>query len=143
MKRVFLDTNILLDFGLGREGAEEAEKILALGLTGAIEVCASFLSYANMGFILRHHSKEEIYNLVAKMREDVLVLPTDAVQLDKGLNLFADDFEDALQYQCAKANGCDIIITNNGRDYKGFCDLPFMTAAEFLNSLLTPTAKTN
>ena len=26
MKRVFLDTNILLDFGLGRKGAEEAEK---------------------------------------------------------------------------------------------------------------------
>ena len=59
MKRVFLDTNILLDFGLDRKGAEEAEKILALGLTGAIEVCASYLSYANMGFILRHHSKEE------------------------------------------------------------------------------------
>ncbi len=27
MKRVFLDTNILLDFGLGRKGAEEAEKV--------------------------------------------------------------------------------------------------------------------
>ena len=135
MKRVFLDTNILLDFGLGRNGAEEAEKILALGLAGVIEVCASYLSYANMGFILRHHPKEEIYDLVAQMREDVLVLSTDAAQLDKGLTLFANDFEDALQYQCAKANGCDIIITNNGKDYAEFCDLPFMTAKEFLNSL--------
>ena len=135
MKRVFLDTNILLDFGLGRNGAEEAEKILALGLAGVMEVCASYLSYANMGFILRHHPKEEIYDLVAQMREDVLVLSTDAAQLDKGLALFAKDFEDALQYQCAKANGCDIIITNNGKDYAEFCDLPFMTAKEFLNSL--------
>lgn len=32
MKRVFLDTNILLDFALGREHAEEAEKTLALDL---------------------------------------------------------------------------------------------------------------
>ena len=32
MKRVFLDTNILLDFAIGREHADEAEKILALGL---------------------------------------------------------------------------------------------------------------
>ena len=136
MKRVFLDTNILLDFGLNRKGAAEAEKILALGLAGAIEVCASYLSYANMGFILRHHAKEEIYDLVAKMREDVLVLPTDSSQLDKGLTLFADDFEDALQYQCAKANSCDVIITNNGKDYAEFCDLPFMTAAEFLNGLM-------
>lgn len=31
MRRVFLDTNILLDFALEREHAEEAEKILALG----------------------------------------------------------------------------------------------------------------
>ena len=138
MKRVFLDTNILLDFGLNRKGAAEAEKILALGLAGAIEVCASYLSFANMGFILRHHAKEEIYDLVAKMREDVLVLPTDSSQLDKGLTLFADDFEDALQYQCAKANSCDVIITNNGKDYADFCDLPFMTAAEFLNGLMNP-----
>lgn len=138
MKRVFLDTNILLDFGLNRKGAAEAEKILALGLAGAIEVCASYLSFANMGFILRHHAKEEIYDLVAKMREDVLVLPTDSSQLDKGLTLFADDFEDALQYQCAKANSCDVIITNNGKDYAEFCDLPFMTAAEFLNGLMNP-----
>ena len=135
MKRVFLDTNILLDFGLGRNGAEEAEKILALGLAGVIEVCASYLSYANMGFILRHHPKEEIYDLVAQMREDVLVLSTDAAQLDKGLALFANDFEDALQYRCAKANRCDIIITNNSKDYAEFCDIPFMTAKEFLNSL--------
>jgi len=69
------------------------------------------------------------------MREDVLVLPTDATQLDKGLAMFADDFEDALQYQCAKANNCDIIITNNTKDYAKFCELPYMTALEFLNSL--------
>ena len=135
MKRVFLDTNILLDFGLERNGAEEAEKILALGLAGVIEVCASYLSYANMGFILRHHPKEEVYDLVTQMREDVLVLSTDAAQLDRGLALYANDFEDALQYQCAKANDCDIIITNNGKDYAEFCELPFMTAKEFLNSL--------
>ncbi len=44
----------------------------------------------------------------------------------------ANDFKGMLQYQCAKANECDVIITNNGKDYAEFCDLPFMTAAEFL-----------
>lgn len=73
MRRVFLDTNILLDFALEREHAEEAEKILALGLAGAI-----------------------------------------------------------LQFQCAKAAGCDVIVTNNGKDFAEFCDLPYMTATEFL-----------
>lgn len=117
MRRVFLDTNILLDFALGREHADDAEKVLALGLAGAIEVCASYLSYANMGFILRHHSKEEIYRMIGLMREDVHVLPTDSMQLDAGLALYANDIEDALQYQCAKAAGCDIILTNNGKTF--------------------------
>ena len=132
MRRVFLDTNVLLDFALEREHAEEAEKILALGLAGAIEVCASYLSYANMGFILRHHPKEEIYSLISMMREDVLVLPADSEQLDAGLALHADDIEDALQFQCAKAAGCDVIVTNNGKDFAEFCDLPYMTATEFM-----------
>ena len=132
MRRVFLDTNVLLDFALEREHAEEAEKILALGLAGAIEVCASYLSYANMGFILRHHPKEEIYSLISMMREDVLVLPADSEQRDAGLALHADDIEDALQFQCAKAAGCDVIVTNNGKDFAEFCDLPYMTATEFL-----------
>lgn len=39
------------------------------------------------------------------------------------------------KYQCAKANDCDVIITNNGKDYAEFCDLPYMTAADFLASL--------
>lgn len=44
MKRVFLDTNILLDFGLGRKGAEEAEKILALGLALPVMTANEFLN---------------------------------------------------------------------------------------------------
>jgi hypothetical protein len=37
-----------------------------------------------------------------------------------------------LQYQCAKAGKCDVIITNNKHDFAEFSELPFMTAAEFL-----------
>jgi hypothetical protein len=65
------------------------------------------------------------------MREDVLVLPADSEQLDAGLALHADDIEDALQFQCAKAARCDVIVTNNGKDFAEFCDLPYMTATEF------------
>lgn len=37
MMRVFLDTNILLDCGLDRDGADYAENILQLGKEGLIE----------------------------------------------------------------------------------------------------------
>jgi len=73
------------------------------------------------------------YELIRLMREDILVLPTDSFQLDEELAHHADDFEDALQYECAKAANCNVIITNNGKDFAEFCTLPFMTAAEFLD----------
>ena len=46
MMKVFLDTNILLDFGLDRERADFAGGILQLGKDGLIELYASYLSYA-------------------------------------------------------------------------------------------------
>ena len=135
MKRVFLDTNILLDYGLDREQADNAENILALGRLGVIELYASYLSYANMGYILRHHPIAEIYTLIRMMRQPVEVLPCDAAQLDAGLGFEVKDFEDMMQYQCAKAAGCDVIVTNNKRDFHEFCELPFLTSEEFLLQL--------
>ena len=37
-----------------------------------------------------------------------------------------------LQYQCALAAGCDVVVTNNKKDFHEFCRLPFLTAEEFL-----------
>ena len=132
MKRVFLDTNVLLDYGLDRELADYAEAILALCKQGYFEICASYLSYANMGYILRHHPAEEIYNLINIMRKPVTVLSCDANQLDAGLQMKTKDFEDMMQYQCALAAKCDVIITNNVRDFQAFCDIPFMSSEDFL-----------
>ena len=56
----------------------------------------------------------------------------DAAQLDKALESPVKDYEDMLQYQCAKAADCDIIVTNNKRDFYEFCAIPFMTSEEFL-----------
>ncbi|MBR1410072.1 MAG: PIN domain-containing protein [Prevotella sp.] len=132
MMKVFLDTNILLDFGLDREKADYAGGILQLGDGGMIELYASYLSYANMGYILRDHPTAERYELIRMMRQPVAVLPCDAAQLDAGLTFEVKDFEDMMQYQCAKAAGCDVIVTNNKKDFHQFCDLPFLTSEEFL-----------
>lgn len=132
MMKVFLDTNILLDFGLDRERADFAGGILQLGKDGLIDLYASYLSYANMGYILRDRPTPERYELVRMMRQPVIVLPCDANQLDAGLNTEVKDFEDMLQYQCALAAGCDVVVTNNKKDFHEFCSLPFLTSEEFL-----------
>lgn len=132
MTKVFLDTNILMDFVDNRDNRLYAETIIELSKTGAIELYASYLSYANMGYILRKRSQEERYQMISKARKIATVLPCDANQLDKALETPVKDYEDMLQYQCAISAGCDIIVTNNKRDFHEFCQLTFLTSEEFL-----------
>ena len=132
MTKVFLDTNIIMDFVENRERREYAETIIELGKRGVIKLYASFLSFANMGYILRHRSQEERYRMISNARKVVTILPCDADQLDNTLDNPVKDYEDMLQYQCALAAKCDVIVTNNKRDFYEFSQLPFLTSEEFL-----------
>ena len=117
MKRVFLDTNILIDFALD----------------GIISLHASFLTFANMAYIMRN--KVDVYELFNDLCKFISVLPMDEKQLHTALTHRVHDFEDMLQYQCATTAHCDVIVTNNRKDFIEFCDLPVMTAMEFLKSI--------
>ena len=133
MKRVFLDTNILIDYVQGRAGGDDAKQLLVRGRDGDLELYASFLTFANMAYIL--DGKTDIYELFAMLTGFITVLPMDGDQLQTALTRRVKDFEDMLQYQCAKVAGCDIIVTGNKRHYTEFSDLPLMTANELLTEL--------
>ena len=133
MKRVFLDTNILIDYIQARAGGDDAKQLLMRGLDGEVSLYASFLTFANMAYIL--NGKADIYELFTMLTEFITVLPMDSDQLQAALSHRVKDFEDMLQYQCAKVGGCDTIITGNKRHFTEFCDLPLMTANEFLTEL--------
>lgn len=133
MKRVFLDTNILIDYILARAGGDDAKQLLMRGRDGEVSLYASFLTFANMAYIL--HGKADIYEMFAMLTGFITVLPMDSDQLQAALSQRVKDFEDMLQYQCAKVAGCDTIITGNNRHFTEFSDLPLMTANEFLTEL--------
>lgn len=133
MKRVFLDTNILIDYIQARAGGNDAKQLLMRGRDGEVTLCASFLTFANMAYIL--DGKADVYEFFAMLTGFITVLPMDSDQLQAALARRAKDFEDMLQYQCAKVAGCDIIVTGNKRHFKDFCDLPLMTANELLAEL--------
>ena len=131
--KVFLDTNILLDYGQVRDDFLYAKAIMELGERKEIELYASYLSYANMGYILRHYPKENIWSLIKAMREGIHILDTNACQLDKALEHSpVKDYEDLLQYKCAIAGECEMIVTNNKRDFQEFFAIPLYTSKEFL-----------
>ena len=83
MKRVFLDTNILVDYALGREFGDDAEQLLQRGHDGEVSLMVSYLTFANMAYILR--TKVDIYALLEQLSNFITVLPMDQEQLQKAL----------------------------------------------------------
>jgi len=131
--KVFLDTNILLDITNNRESSQQARLIYLLGTKKAISLYASYLTFANLNYILRDRPRSERYQILRTLRKGLDVLPCMTQQLDTALaHPDVRDFEDLLQYQCAVAGGCDVIVTNNPRDYREFCKIPNMSSRDFL-----------
>lgn len=136
MKKLFIDTNIVIDLLSRREPFfEEAAELFSLADKKQIELSVSALTIANTSYILlRQLDAAKAKSIVRKLRLILHVFPLD----DKiiGLALNDDsflDFEDGLQYFTAIENEQDIIVTRNLKDFKA-SKLPIMTAKQFIQA---------
>lgn len=137
MRRVFLDTNIMLEVLCKRRFCQPCEQIIQAGRDGEIMLSASFLSFANMAYILHREkmNRTDIYRTERTMESMMEVLPMDVNQLRASLSHEVKDFEDMLQYQCAVNGQCDCIVTINTADFQEFSILPVYTPDELLDLL--------
>ena len=137
MKRIFLDTNIIIDALLERkEWMDDAFQILSLAESGEIKAYCSSLSFATAHYYMER----------AKMPHDILIdkldnfckvcTPTtvDANVVQQAIHSSFLDFEDALQYFSAQTVNADIIITRNLKDFAQ-SQIPVMTAEDYLESI--------
>ena len=135
--KVFLDTNILLEIILARHKQADCQQILQAGRDGEISLLASYLTFANMAYILKRNKvpREQIYQVERTMESQMTVLPMDGGQLRTALRHEVMDFENMLQYQSAVAGKCDCIVTINTDDFLEFSSLPVYSPAELLDLL--------
>ena len=130
--KVFLDTNIVLDLLLQREGYEESAEILSMQEQGKIQTCVSVLTMVNAAYVYRKTVGEKMTVVNLKYLSAFMeVLPMDNDMLQKAIFLDGPDFEDLYQGVCASENGCDAIVTRNVKHFNGF---PAVTPSDFLNS---------
>ncbi len=136
MKKVFLDTNIVLDLLAQRMPSyPEAAKLFSLADKKEIILSISALCLADSNYILSGHLPlAEVRIILRKFKVLANVLPLDDKIADLALNSDFHDFEDAIQYYTAIVNEQDLIITRNQHDFKE-SKLPVMTAGEFLASI--------
>lgn len=131
MKKIFLDTNFIIDLIVRDQYKPSCKNFLSEGNIKGRWFYISFLSVANFAYIARKMPQEELYRNLKTISETFTVLGHTKVQLENAIAIGAKDFEDALQYMCAKQAGCECIITRNSKDFS-FADIPVLSAEEFL-----------
>ena len=137
MKRVLLDTNILLDVLLNRqEHLKVSSAVLKLLLEQKYRGFVAATTLTNMYYIVRRVSgkPEEALTAVNKTLAWCAVAPVNGRGLDVARYSGMKDFEDAVQAAAASDFGIDMVVT---RDKTGFLDsgLQVYSPEEFLESL--------
>jgi predicted nucleic acid-binding protein len=137
MERVFVDTDVIIDFLIDRKPFSEfAAKILSLSEYKNIQVCVSALTFANCYYVLKKFSTHS--NVIAKLSQLAEIVEiTDVTKKSILESLKSDfkDFEDAIQNETAKNDSkIKVLITRNIKDYQN-SDLSILTPELFLKTL--------
>ena len=117
--KVFLDTNIILDLLLEREGYGYSAALFQMQEEGRLTLCVSVLTMVNVAYVYRKTVGQD--RAVANLKylsSLVEVLPVNGAQLQQALLMEGPDFEDTLQAACAAEAGCDCLVTRNVKDFR-------------------------
>ena len=137
MKKLFIDTNIVIDLLSRREPFfEETAALFSLADKEQIELSVSSLTIANTSYaLMKQMDSSKAKSILRKLKLIINILPLDDKIVGLALNdeTFSD-FEDGLQYFTAIENRKDLIITRNLKDFKN-SKLPTMTAKQFIKSI--------
>lgn len=133
--KLFLDTNIILDFFLAREPyAETALHLFQTAQEKNIPLYISASSATDIYYLLHKNleDKEQVLTIFGDLLKIVHIADVLATTIFEAYNLGWKDFEDAVQYCAAQNIASDYIITHNTKDFS-FSSIPVYTPEEFLN----------
>ncbi|MEO0554075.1 MAG: PIN domain-containing protein [Bacteroidota bacterium] len=136
MKRLFLDTNVVIDLlGERLPFYNSIAVIASMSDRKEVELVISALSFSTVYYVLSKYENPTIVRLkLSKIKTLSKISDLTDLIIEKGLISNFSDFEDSLQYYSAPEKNCDIIITRNAKDFKR-SELPLMTADEYLVSI--------
>ena len=120
MKHYLVDTNVIIDLLINREGADAAAALIDGAERGEYKISICSLSYTNIYYSLRKYlSHEQRINCLIQLGEVVNTLPVNGTVITAALQSGWKDFEDSVQYHCALVDGSvNGIVTRNGKDFR-------------------------
>ncbi|MEN9685356.1 MAG: hypothetical protein RLZZ28_1142 [Bacteroidota bacterium] len=132
MKKIFLDTNILVDLIADRMPfSKYAIELFNNAEQKKIKLFTSSHSIAATHYLVKKYLDEKnLREVLFSLLDYLTVIPVDTDILKKGLRSKYKDFEDAVQIVCASSvEKIDCIVTRNIRDFRG-SEIPVLTPDE-------------
>lgn len=120
MKKVFVDTNVLLDILLERTPwANDAAVLFSMADRKEIELLCCSLSFSTAIYLMQRfkYTRKEIVSKLSIVKSICTVTTVNEAVIDRMLQSDFNDLEDAIQYYSALAFGAEIIVTRNIKDF--------------------------
>lgn len=139
MIRVLLDTNVVLDFVLARQPFfKAADEIFTRLQNYEYEAFVSAITPINVFYTTRKEkNKATAFIAVEELLKLVQITESGNYIYRNALTLNFNDYEDAVQHECATAENLDAIVTRNIKDYKN-ATVAVYSPDVFLQILQTP-----
>jgi predicted nucleic acid-binding protein len=134
--RIYIDTNIYLNSILNRD--EEISKEILIFLAGTdAQTYLNDISIINIHYIIKKSfDRKSVIAELRTIQQEHNLVSADETVIENSLESAFTDFEDAVQYFCAKKIDADLIITDNVSDFK-HSKIPTITAKEFYSQYIT------
>ena len=146
MKKVFIDTNVILDFILHREHWAEAKDVVAHFVENRTEMVMSVGGFYTMHYLIDKYLRKELHldkasriaplrTLLTSILQTFNVAEHDNASLLRGVgDPLYTDLEDSCQYQLAIKSGCELLITFDINHFPQTGDqtMPVVTPQTFL-----------
>lgn len=137
-KRIYLDTNVLIDFiGERIPFNQDIVQIISAKDKLGLQFVVSTLSFSTAHYVTSKFGKSlEIIEVLKQVKFLFETVDFSNEILEKGLNSTFSDFEDSLHFYTALKNNCDLILTRNPKDFS-LSTITIMTPHEYLELLKT------
>jgi predicted nucleic acid-binding protein len=131
--KVFLDSDIVLDFLLKREPFFiEALQLFILKEKEDFKLYTSAIIISNVYYISsKQFPKPLIKQKIKELSSIIQIVDSTRQSIYQSFESDFSDFEDAIQYHTALESKCTFFITRNTKDYKKAKNMRVLTAAQF------------
>ena len=140
MTRVFLDTNVIVDYLVKREFFySDAAIIMSLAKHRKIKLYAASMSFATASYLMAkhyHNDSAAIKLAISNFIKYCHVTVVDRSTVETSVASAFADFEDGMQNACAMECKADYIVTRNVDDFTA-SSLNVVEPSQFLQALIS------